>query len=284
MRIASFERSGTASFGIVAGEGIFDLGPRLPGTPDLKALLADPSGLASARNFAGHVADFPMSSVAFLPPVTNPERIIGIGVNYRDHAAELGSQLPAQPLVFVRWPSSVVGHLRPLVAPRASERFDFEGELAVIIGRRARNVPRERALDYVAGYSCFQDGSIRDWQRHTSQFTAGKNFPATGALGPWITTADEVADPSRLPIRTTINGAVVQDGTTADMIFDIPALIAYLSTFTELSPGDVIATGTPKGVGDGRKPPLYLKPGDTIEIAIAGVGTLRNPVVAEPAA
>ena len=281
MRLMSFERGGAASFGIVAGDGIVDLGARLPKTPELKALLADPAGLASARRFEAAAPDFPLSDVAFLPPIPNPDRIIGIGVNYRDHAAELGSPIPTHPLVFIRWPSSVVGHLRPLVRPRASERFDYEGELAIIIGRRARHVPPERALDHVAGYSCFQDGSIRDWQRHTSQFSAGKNFPATGALGPWLVTADDIADPARLSVRTTLNGTTLQDGTTADMIFNVPALIAYVSTFTELSPGDVIATGTPKGVGDGRKPPLYLKPGDTIEITIGGVGTLRNPVMAE---
>lgn len=281
MRLMSFERGGAASFGIVAGDGVVDLGARLPQTPDLKALLADPTGLASAQRFAAAGPDFPLADIAFLPPIPNPDRIIGIGVNYRDHAAEFGNPLPTHPLVFIRWPSSVVGHLRPLVRPRVSERFDYEGELAIIIGRRARHVSPEHALHHVAGYSCFQDGSIRDWQRHTTQFSAGKNFPATGALGPWLVTADEIPDPQRLSVRTTLSGVSVQDGTTADMIFNVPALIAYLSTFTELSPGDVIATGTPKGVGDGRKPPLYLKPGDTIEVTIGGIGTLRNPVTAE---
>src|SRR5262245_61799512 len=162
MRLVSFERGGAASFGVVAGAGIVDLGPRLPTTPDLKTMLSDPAGLASASRLATAAPDFPLSEIAFLPPIPNPDRIIGIGVNYRDHAAELGSPLPSHPVVFIRWPSSVVGHLRPLVRPRVSERFDYEGELAIIIGRRARHVAAERALDHVAGYSCFQDGSIRD--------------------------------------------------------------------------------------------------------------------------
>src|SRR5690606_16517849 len=157
---------------------------------------------------------------------------------------------------------SLVGHRRPIVRPKVSERVDYEGELAVIIGKAGRAVPRERAMDLVAGYACFNDVSVRDWQRHSSQFSPGQNFSAAGALGPWLVTSDELPDPHGLAIRTTINGAVVQDGTTADMIFDVAAIIAYLTTFTELRPGDVIATGTPQGVGEGRNPPLYLRAGD----------------------
>lgn len=278
MRLASYRRGDAPSFGIVDGEGIIDIPRRLGRWPDLRSLLADPAGLAAIRELGTEAPDFPLADMEFLPVIPNPDKIIGIGLNYHDHAAELGVKLPDHPMVFVRWPSSVTGHLQPLVRPRASERFDFEGELAVIIGRTARHVAREEALACVAGYACFNDGSIRDWQRHTSQFTPGKNFPDTAALGPWLVTADEVPDEAALSVRTTINGAVVQDGTTADMIFGIADIIAYLSAFTELVPGDVIATGTPKGVGDGRKPPLYLQGGDTIDVEIEAIGVLRNSV------
>ena len=281
MRLASYELRGKASFGVATEAGLIDLPPRLRGLGDLRAVLEAPDGLARAGQFTGDAADVALEAVAFLPVIPRPNKIIGIGLNYRDHAAELGSALPGHPDVFIRWPSAQVGHLRPITKPRISDRFDFEGELAVIIGRPGRHIPPERAIDHVAGYSCFNDATVRDWQRHTSQFAPGKNFDGSGAIGPWLTTKDEVPNPGRLSVRTTLNGERVQDGGTADMIFDIAALIAYITTFTELRPGDVIATGTPKGVGDGRKPPLYLRAGDTVEVAIGGVGTLRNSVVDE---
>lgn len=281
MRIASFERRGTASFGIVTDAGIVDLGGRIAGVPDLRSALGVPGGLDALRPFADRPPDFGLADIAFFPPIPRSDKVIGIGLNYRDHAAEQGAPIPAHPVVFVRWPGAQTGHLRPLVRPRVSVRFDFEGELAVIIGRRARHVAARDALDHVAGYACFNDGSVRDWQRHSAQFTPGKNFPHSGAFGPWLVTRDEIADPGALDLTTRLNGEVVQEGRTSDMIFGVAAIIAYVSTFTELLPGDVIATGTPKGVGDNRKPPLYLKAGDTVEVTIDGIGTLRNPVVDE---
>jgi 2-keto-4-pentenoate hydratase/2-oxohepta-3-ene-1,7-dioic acid hydratase in catechol pathway len=165
--------------------------------------------------------------------------------------------------------------------PRASEEFDFEGELAIVVGKPARHVPRADALDYIAGYCCFMDGSVRDWQKHTMQFTPGKNFDSSGSMGPWLVTSDEVADPTVLTLTTRVNGEIMQEGRVADLLFDIPALMEYCSTFTQLLPGDVIATGTPGGVGAARTPPQWLKAGDSVEVDIPGVGLLINPVADE---
>jgi 2-keto-4-pentenoate hydratase/2-oxohepta-3-ene-1,7-dioic acid hydratase in catechol pathway len=195
----------------------------------------------------------------------------------------MGRQVPDHPVVFVRFPGSLVGQGEPIIRPIASEQFDFEGELAVIVGKRARHVPRESALEYVAGYCCFMDGSIRDWQRHTPQFTAGKNFHQSGAMGPCMVTADEIPNPSVLQLTTFVNGEVMQRGQVSDLVFDIPGLIEYCSTFSELVPGDVIATGTPGGVGAARTPPIWLKAGDAVEVEIPGVGLLQSPVVDERA-
>ncbi len=205
------------------------------------------------------------------------QKILCVGVNYRPHIEEMGREIPAFPVVFIRFASSLVGSDEPLIRPHASQQFDFEGELAVVIGRPARHVTRADAFDYIAGYCCFLDGSVRDWQRHTPQFTAGKNFDRSGAIGPMVP-ADKVPDPRVLELTTRVNGEVMQQGRVADLVFDIPTLIEYCSTFTELQPGDVIATGTPGGVGAARKPPVWLRDGDLVEVEISGIGVLRNPV------
>ena len=212
----------------------------------------------------------------------NNRKILCVGVNYRPHIEEMGREVPDYPVVFTRFPSSLVGDGEDLVRPRISEQYDFEGELAVVIGRTARHVQREDALDYVAGYCCFMDGSVRDWQRHTTQFTPGKNFEQSGAIGPMVAAAD-IPDPSELELTTRLNGAVMQQGRVAELVFDIPTLIAYCSTFTVLQPGDVIATGTPGGVGAARTPPVWLKSGDVVEVEISQIGVLRNPVRDEDA-
>lgn len=204
-------------------------------------------------------------------------KVLCVGVNYRPHIKEMGRDIPDHPVVFVRFPDSLVGNGEAIVRPAVSEQFDFEGELAVVIGKEARHVSRARAFDYIAGYCCFLDGSVRDWQRHTSQFTPGKNFEHSGAIGP-LMASTEVPDPAALELTTRVNGQVMQQGRVADLVFDIPALIEYCSTFTRLQPGDVIATGTPGGVGAARKPPLWLRAGDVVEVDIPGVGVLRNPV------
>ena len=206
-----------------------------------------------------------------------PKKILCVGVNYRPHIEEMGREVPDYPVVFTRFPSSLVGHDEPVIRPRVSEQFDYEGELAVVIGKRARHVPREQALEFVGGYCCFLDGSVRDWQRHTMQFTAGKNFEKSGAIGA-VAAASDVGDPSTLELTTRVNGEIVQTGRVADLVFDIPYLIEYCSTFAELESGDVIATGTPGGVGAARTPPMWLRDGDVVEVDIPRVGLLRNPV------
>jgi 2-keto-4-pentenoate hydratase/2-oxohepta-3-ene-1,7-dioic acid hydratase in catechol pathway len=206
----------------------------------------------------------------------NP-RILCVGVNYRPHIEEMGREVPDYPVVFTRFASSLVGNGEALVRPSVSEQYDFEGELAVVMGSPAHRVSRARALEFVGGYSCFMDGSVRDWQRHTMQFTPGKNFDRSGAMGP-VVPAATVPDPAALTLTTRLNGEVMQRGEVKDLVFDIPFLIEYCSSFMELRPGDVIATGTPGGVGAARTPPVWLQDGDVVEVEIPGVGVLSNPV------
>jgi len=280
VRLVSFEIDDLPSYGIASGDRIFEASVEFRQRfRDLRAVIAAGAEPELGDNIGG--ANHSASDVRFVSVIPNPDKILCVGVNYRPHIQEMGRQVPDHPVVFVRFPGSMVGHGVPILRPGASEQFDFEGELAVIIGTRARHVSREKALDYIAGYCCFMDGSIRDWQRHTPQFTPGKNFDKSGAMGPCIVTADEIPDPSVLQLTTTVNGEVMQRGQLADLVFDIPSLIEYCSTFTELLPGDVIATGTPGGVGAARTPPVWLKPGDTVEVEITGVGLLRSPVLDE---
>ena len=281
MRLVSFVHNGQTSVGIVKDGGVVDIQRRDSSIPDLKRLLRSDADVATVARFKRDVPDFDLADIAFLPVLPDPAKLICVGLNYRDHVEEVGAEIPERPTLFVRFADAQVGHLEPLVVPRASHRFDYEAELAVIIGRSGRQVRRDQALDHVAGYSCFNDGSIRDWQGHSSQYTAGKNFMSTGSFGPWMTTADEIPDPAGLAVATRLNDELVQNGTTAEMVFDVPALIEYVTAFTELRPGDVIATGTPAGVGYRRRPRLYMKAGDVVEIEIENIGTLRNPVVGE---
>lgn len=279
MKFASCEHDGRATWGLVTEGGIVPVDAatagRLPTLFD--AIAAGALGEVGAALQGGKPvvdADGP------LPPlIADPGKILCIGLNYEMHRQETGRAESAQPTVFTRFGSSQVGHNQPMVKPRESDKFDYEGELAVIIGKRGRRVSEGDALGLIAGYSCFNDGSVRDWQRHTSQFTPGKNFAASGAFGPCLVTADEIPDPTRLALYTRLNGNVMQETTTDHMIFDIPRLIAYISTWTELLPGDVIATGTPGGVGAARDPQVFMMPGDVVEVDISGVGVLRNPIV-----
>jgi len=220
-----------------------------------------------------------MSDIRWIPVLPDADKVMCIGRNYRDHADEVGAELPENPRVFLKHHSAIVAHDEPIVRPKASDHFDYEGELTVVIGRTGRHIPAERALDYVAGYTLLNDGSIRDYQKHS--LFAGKNFERTSGFGPSITTADEIPDPTKLTLVTRLNGEEVQRSGVDKLIYDIPFLISYLSRVTTLLPGDCIATGTPAGVGSRRKPPLWMKPGDTIEVDIAGIGVLRNPVIAE---
>lgn len=282
MRLLSFVKDGEPGFGIVVDGGVIDAGRRLEGEfASLRDVLAA-GAVNLLRGMEGLGPDHALDAIEFAPVIADPgAKFLCVGVNYVPHVREMGRELPEFPVMFVRFLDSLVGHGRPIVRPAASEQLDFEGELAVVIGKQARHVPRERALEYVAGYSCFNDGSVRDYQRHALQWTPGKNFHASGAFGPWLVTADELPDPSALELTTRLNGDVVQHERVAELCFSIPDLIAYCSTWAELAPGDVIATGTPGGVGAGRTPPLWMKAGDRVEVEISGLGTLANPIVDE---
>ena len=214
----------------------------------------------------------------FLPVIPNPEKILCIGLNYEGHRVETNSPQSSHPQVFCRFNDSLTAHDDVMIRPAGNDALDYEGELAIVIGRNARRVSEDQALDVVAGYTCFNDGSVRDWQKHASQFTPGKNFPMTGALGPWLVTADEIPDPARLRLRTQLNGKVMQEDSTANLLFSVPRVISYCSQFTQLRPGDVIATGTPSGVGYRRQPPVFMQPGDVVEVDIESIGVLRNHV------
>lgn len=278
MRYVSFESDGRLGWGALIGEDVVDLGDR---APSLRAALGT-GALPASRDKLLRAHTLRLKDLKLLTPLPDVARIFCIGLNYGAHREEAGRKATSQPVIFVRFAASVVGHGWPLLAPPESQTFDFEGELAVVIGRAGRRIAEADALQHVAGYACFMDGSIREYQMHTNQYTPGKNFDRSGAFGPCLVMADEVGDPNAgLRLVTRLNGEVVQDTTTDLMIFPVPSLIAYLSTFTRLEPGDVIATGTPGGVGFVRKPPLYMKPGDRIEVEIEKVGLLGNPVVAE---
>ncbi|WP_422058153.1 fumarylacetoacetate hydrolase family protein [Sphingomonas sp.] len=275
MRYVSFTRpDGANSFGRLAGDSIVDLGGDPSGPRDLRSAL-DRGSLGALKDGAR----FDIMSVQLLPVIPNPDKILCVGLNYATHVAETGREQKAHPAIFTRWADTLVGHRAPLVRPRESTRFDYEGELAIVIGRPGRRICRTNALTHVAGYSVFNDGSVRDWQRHNIQFTPGKNFPATAAFGPALVTLDEVGDLPAQRVQTRLNGNLVQDQPISDLIWDIPAIVEYCSTFTALSAGDVIATGTPGGVGDKRVPPLYMVPGDVVEISVGSIGTLANPIV-----
>lgn len=277
MKVASFTIAKAASYGIVTDKGVVDAGKRLTAYPTLKALLAGGS-LDELKKLASEKPDHALADVALLPTIPDPDKIFCIGVNYATHLAESGHPTPPHPMIFTRFANSQVGHGQPMIRPLESERFDFEGEMAVIIGKGGRRISREAALGHVAGYACYNDGSIRDWQRHTSQFAPGKNFVGTGGFGPWMVTTDELTDITKQTLITRLNGVEVQKAPISDLVFDVPALIAYCSTFTELAPGDVVVTGTTGGVGAYRTPPLWMKGGDTVEVDISGIGVLRNPV------
>jgi 2-keto-4-pentenoate hydratase/2-oxohepta-3-ene-1,7-dioic acid hydratase in catechol pathway len=280
MKLASYTVDGRAAYGAVVGDGVVTMNGRLRGGPaSLREALAAGAVDEMRRIARATPPDHKLAEIRFRPAIPDPDKILCVGINYRSHAAEVGRALPPQPSVFARLTNTLLGHDSAMIRPTVSEQFDFEGELAVIIGRPARHVTPDRALDHVAGYTCFVDGSVRDFQKHS--VTAGKNFPATGPLGPWIVTADDIPDPSRLTLTTRLNGQVVQHTTTDQMIYAVPKIISYLSDVTVLQPGDVIATGTPEGVGHGRVPPLWMKAGDVLEVDISQIGVLRTRIVDE---
>jgi 2-keto-4-pentenoate hydratase/2-oxohepta-3-ene-1,7-dioic acid hydratase in catechol pathway len=278
MKLLSFVAGGKELFGAVNGDGVVTLNEHV-GHANLRAALA--AGAMAVMRKAAREAkpDRKLADVKFLPLIPHPEKILCAGINYRSHAAETGRELPKQPSLFIRFTDTLVGHDGEMIRPAVSDNFDFEGELAVVIGKGGRHIKTEQALDHVAGYTCFVDGSVRDYQKFS--VTSGKNFPGTGPLGPWLVTTDEIPDPSRLTLMTRLNGVQVQHSPTDLLIYSIPQIVAFCSDFTTLSAGDVIATGTPEGVGHSRNPPLWMKPGDALEVEITGIGTLRARIVDE---
>jgi len=284
MRLLSFDKAGTPTLGARRDDTVVDLSVAAPDLPgDLLGLLqAGPEALDRANRAAaeaGAEAVRPAAGLVYHPPIGNPGKILCVGLNYIDHAAETRHETPDYPVMFARFANSLVGHQQPMIRPRCSTQFDYEGEMVVIVGKGGRHIARTDALGHVAGYSIFNEGSIRDYQFKGPQWTMGKNFDATGGFGPEMVSADELpAGATGLGLQTRLNGTVVQQASTSDMIFDVAELIYVLSEAITLAPGDIIVSGTPSGVGHARKPPLYMKDGDTCEVEIEGIGTLVNPI------
>jgi len=279
MKFLSYSISNKISYGVLIKDHFIDLGSRIPNS-SLLSIISDGSIVKIQDQALKYDPDFSVSEIQFHKPLLNGGRFICVGKNYKGHLAEANMKLPDFPSMFLRLDTSVVAHNENLISPKVSTHFDFEGELAIIIGKPGRHIKRADALSHIAGYSIFMDGSIRDFQFQHS-LTAGKNFYATGSFGPYFVTSDEVGDPTQLDLKTRLNGIEVQHTKTDDLIFDIPCLIEYISSYTNLLPGDVIATGTPEGVGFARTPPLWMKAGDHLEVEISKLGTLSHLVIDE---
>jgi 2-keto-4-pentenoate hydratase/2-oxohepta-3-ene-1,7-dioic acid hydratase in catechol pathway len=285
LRLISYEHQGRASFGAEVDGGVVDLQAALGGRyADLKAVLAaDALGEAKAA-LAGRSAELALNAVTLLPVIPNPGKIWCCGLNYGEHVRETNREVTEQPTFFLRFADSQVGHGQAIVRPKESTQLDYEAEIAVVIGKPGRRIAEDDAWNHIAGYACYNDGSVRDWQRHTSQWAPGKNFWRTGGFGPWLVTADEIAPDALMTLTTRLNGVEMQRATTAMMIHGIARQIAYVSAVAPLEAGDVIVTGTPGGVGARRTPPVWMKPGDVVEIEIDKVGVLRNTIADEAAA
>jgi 2-keto-4-pentenoate hydratase/2-oxohepta-3-ene-1,7-dioic acid hydratase in catechol pathway len=285
MKLLSFIHQGRETWGAVVGDSVIDMQRVFPQYPTLLEYIASESYLQAAEHVKGLSVDAKLANITFLPVIPRPEKIVCAVRNYMDHhneviAGGVQRELSEFPPIFLRVWRSQTAHLGPIVNPKVSDSLDWEAELAVIIGRPGRNIAEADAYAHVAGYSCYNDASVREWQFHAKQIASGKNFESTGSFGPWMVTADEIAPGRQLKLQTRLNGEVLQDGHTGNMIFSIPKLIAYASTIFTLVPGDVIITGTPAGVGLFRKPPRYMKAGDVVEVELEAIGTLINTVVA----
>jgi 2-keto-4-pentenoate hydratase/2-oxohepta-3-ene-1,7-dioic acid hydratase in catechol pathway len=283
MKLMSFSCDGRAAWGVVNGSSVADCSNLYP---TLRDFIASPDFIRRDELLRGIRELIALKEVRFRPVIPDPEKIVCLVRNYLDHHREVVGagvrvDLSEYPPIFLRYARSQVGHEQPIIRPRVSEQLDWEGELAVVLGKRGRHISEADAMRYVAGYSIYNDASVRDYQFHAKQIAAGKNFDGTGAFGPWMITADAINEPRDLAIETRLNGTVVQSSNTKHMIFGIPQIIAYVSRIFELLPGDVLVTGTPQGVGFSRKPPLFMKHGDVVEVEVAGVGLLRNPVANE---
>jgi 2-keto-4-pentenoate hydratase/2-oxohepta-3-ene-1,7-dioic acid hydratase in catechol pathway len=282
MKLASYIAAGKPAFGRVTDGGIVTLSDRMRDrTITLKEALAEEGLLDELMKLgAGAEPDVGLDGLKFLPTITDPGKILCVGINYRSHAAEHGHAVAEKPNIFTKFTDCLAAHEGVMWRPKASQQLDFEGELVVVMGKGGRAIASADALSYVAGYTCFCDGSVRDFIK--ASLITGKNFPMTSPLGPWMVTADEIPDPSKLTLTTRLNGQVMQHSGTDMLMHDVPALIAYCSAFTALSPGDIIATGTPEGIGARRNPPVWMKAGDVLEVEISSIGTLRNRIVNEP--
>jgi len=277
MKLISYLHQGQVGWGMATGTGVMPL--RSATYPTLLSALQGGKLEDIAAQASAPLV--PLDEIQFLPVIPAPGKIFCVGHNYEEHRIETARDKTQHPLLFMRVAESQTAHLQPILLPPESTQLDYEGEIAVVIGKAGRRIREEDAWDHVAGYSAYNDGSIRDWQRHTIQFTAGKNFSGTGAFGPWLVTRGEIADGAELTLETRLNGQVMQHTTTASMIFPIPVLINYISAFTTLQPGDVIVTGTPGGVGAKRNPPVWMKSGDRVEIEVSQIGVLANTIFAE---
>lgn len=280
MKLCSFVHDRRTGYGIVREGGIVDLSTRFPDAPGLRQFLSL-HGVEAALPLASQAPEIDLQKVEMAPVIPDPDKIVCVGLNYHDHVVETGRTVGEKPVLFPRYAGSQIGHGAPLIKPVESDKLDYEGELAVIIGKAGRRIAVADALAHVAGYACYNDGSVRDWQRHTHQFLPGKNFVGTGAFGPWMVTADAIPDPSLLTLTTRVNDRVVQHASCDLMIHPVPALIAYISTFLPLLPGDVIVSGTPGGVGSRKNPPVWLRHGDRVEVEISKIGSLINTVMDE---
>jgi 2-keto-4-pentenoate hydratase/2-oxohepta-3-ene-1,7-dioic acid hydratase in catechol pathway len=279
MKLISFLNNNMPSYGIVTGDDLLDLTPILGAqAPDLKSLIAHNLIAAAAAAAKTHKPTLKYSQLTLLPVIPNPGKILCVGLNYGEHVRETGREITESPALFIRLPESQVAHGQDIIRPPESVRLDYEGEIAIIIGSGGRRIQEADAWKHIAGYACYNDGSVRDWQVQTSQWTAGKNFWRTGGFGPWMVTADEIAPNQKMTLTTRLNGLELQRASTDMMIHSIPRQIAYISTFIPLEPGDVIVTGTPGGVGNKRTPQLFMKPGDVAEIEVDAIGILRNGV------
>jgi 2-keto-4-pentenoate hydratase/2-oxohepta-3-ene-1,7-dioic acid hydratase in catechol pathway len=277
LRLASFRHGERTGFGVVEGDAVIDLSHRFPDRT-LRTLLSNPQSLLEAK---GRGTLLPFEAIDWLPPVLDPPRIYCVGRNFKRAMQRAGLECPAYPILFARFASSQVGHGQAIVRPSVSQQFDYEGEVCVVVGRAGRHIAEADALDHVAGYTCYNDGSVRDYQRHTSQDTPGKNFWRSGAIGPWIVTSDEIPDPTELSLATILNGEIVQSDRLDDLLFSVPQVLAYLSSIAPLEPGTLIAMGTPFGAGVNLTPQRWLQPGDAVSVVVNRIGTLTNEVVDE---
>jgi 2-keto-4-pentenoate hydratase/2-oxohepta-3-ene-1,7-dioic acid hydratase in catechol pathway len=280
MKLASYLVDGQPAFGVVTDSGVITMNSRLGGKyATLRDALADYAIDEMREAVLGATPDQKLADLKFLPAIPNPEKIMCVGINYKSHAAEHGTEAPKLPNIFTRFVNTLVPQDGDMIRPKVSTSFDFEGELALVIGKGGRHIKAADALSHIAGYTCFCDATVRDFTKYS--LVASKNFHGTGPLGPWIVTADEIPDPTKLTLTTRLNGQEMQKSGTDMLIHSIPAIIEFCSVFTPLSPGDIIATGTPDGIGAKRTPPVWMKAGDVLEVEISSIGTLRNRIVDE---